>query len=519
MKRFNSAASAQLEPETESPPACRAIASERRPAIGQKPACRAVASEKRPVVVGTRIHCILYGGMDGIIYNIRGAQRPDTVRQLGGGAVVMGGNASFDIVFPNHYSLGVPESVVRGVQWRIYDTVATADEIAAAKAACDAELARARQEAEVHAAELAKEREALLAQYGRKLELTSLKKNSGGKLAAINIRTQLREAFPGVKFSVRSDYNSVDIRWELGPTVNQVRAITDNYQRGHFDGMESMSLAHSDGRGRRNAGEGIYKDDPDNVWPGLFGGADYVNEYRSWPRELDEAIGRKLCEYQHVEYAGDFTQLYGENDQRGLRDYVIELMNETPWPAGATIKDIEYVEWDNRPPGMHSCFRIVFNEPPKLPACRAIASERRPTVDGAKLLETRHTKTQALIFVVQLGERVSRPEYERLNNQARALGGYYSSYRRDGAIPGFIFKEKPKAEQFLAAVSPSPGGEGRGEGGRILAPVPATITPVPETKPAIAATKTPLSETIPQTPDPRPQTRIPSWRQRFARTI
>ena len=54
--------------------------------------------------------------------------------------------------------------------------------------------------------------------------------------------------------------------------------------------------------------------------------------------------------------------------------------------------------------------------------------------------------------MVQLGTRVDRAMYERLNQQARTLGGYYSSYRREGAIPGFIFKTREPAEKFVEAV-------------------------------------------------------------------
>ena len=55
------------------------------------------------------------------------------------------------------------------------------------------------------------------------------------------IRRDLREAFPGVKFSVRSDtYSggaSIDIRWTDGPRTAKVEPITERYQGAGFDGM------------------------------------------------------------------------------------------------------------------------------------------------------------------------------------------------------------------------------------------------------------------------------------------
>ncbi|WP_175992694.1 LPD29 domain-containing protein [Burkholderia vietnamiensis] len=53
------------------------------------------------------------------------------------------------------------------------------------------------------------------------------------------IRASLKEAFPGVKFSVRSStYSggaSASIRWTDGPNEAQVEAVTDRYRGSYFD--------------------------------------------------------------------------------------------------------------------------------------------------------------------------------------------------------------------------------------------------------------------------------------------
>lgn len=63
-------------------------------------------------------------------------------------------------------------------------------------------------------------------------------------LAAKNIRVELKEAFPGHKFSVKSKSfsmgDSVDVRWVDGPTTKEVDGIIDKYQHGHFNGMEDI---------------------------------------------------------------------------------------------------------------------------------------------------------------------------------------------------------------------------------------------------------------------------------------
>src|SRR5262245_28786762 len=57
--------------------------------------------------------------------------------------------------------------------------------------------------------------------------------------AAANMRQELAQTFPGVKFSVRSSSasmtNSVDVEWTLGPTTKEVDAITSKYQYNQYD--------------------------------------------------------------------------------------------------------------------------------------------------------------------------------------------------------------------------------------------------------------------------------------------
>jgi len=58
------------------------------------------------------------------------------------------------------------------------------------------------------------------------------------------IRTELKDAFKGVKFSVTSENfsggNSVRISWTDGPTVAMVDNVANKYQYGHFNGMEDI---------------------------------------------------------------------------------------------------------------------------------------------------------------------------------------------------------------------------------------------------------------------------------------
>jgi hypothetical protein len=59
------------------------------------------------------------------------------------------------------------------------------------------------------------------------------------------IRAALKSAFPGVKFSVRSEkYSggcSVDVSWIDGPTVKEVDAVAGMFEGKRFDGMIDMA--------------------------------------------------------------------------------------------------------------------------------------------------------------------------------------------------------------------------------------------------------------------------------------
>lgn len=83
---------------------------------------------------------------------------------------------------------------------------------------------------------------------------------------------------------------------------------------------------------------------------------------------------------------------------------------------------------------------------------RATAQAAGQTV-GARVIPAKHTKHGYDIFVVQLADRLERDVYDQVNAQAKKLGGWYSSYRGNGAIPGFTFKQNDAAQAFVALVS------------------------------------------------------------------
>jgi len=87
---------------------------------------------------------------------------------------------------------------------------------------------------------------------------------------------------------------------------------------------------------------------------------------------------------------------------------------------------------------------------------KAAAAERKAQISAVALddtemiiIPTKHTKKLIDLWVVRLSERVEKYIFQDLNSRAKQLGGYYSSFKGNGAIPGFTFERKEAAELFI----------------------------------------------------------------------
>jgi hypothetical protein len=68
---------------------------------------------------------------------------------------------------------------------------------------------------------------------------------------------------------------------------------------------------------------------------------------------------------------------------------------------------------------------------------------------GGQIIATKHTRDGYDLFVVQLADRLSREDYNTVLAGAKRLGGRYSAFRGNGAVPGFQFRTREDAEAFL----------------------------------------------------------------------
>lgn len=100
------------------------------------------------------------------------------------------------------------------------------------------------------------------------------------------IRKALKEAFPDVKFSVKSDGSSAGITWTDGPNVAQVKSVVGHLKAAYFDGSIDYqgSIYHM------------------HQCQQIHLGADYLSFKREY---TDQAIQRGI-DRVYREYAGNF---------------------------------------------------------------------------------------------------------------------------------------------------------------------------------------------------------------------
>jgi len=102
---------------------------------------------------------------------------------------------------------------------------------------------------------------------------------------AVFVRDILKESYPGVKFSVRSDSYaggaSIDILWTDGPTTKQVDDVVGFLQSAYFDGM----IDYKGSRYHKLDGKPMHL------------GADYIHTRRDYTDELTQRCLDRVWEY------------------------------------------------------------------------------------------------------------------------------------------------------------------------------------------------------------------------------
>jgi len=153
---------------------------------------------------------------------------------------------------------------------------------------------------------------------------------------AKRLRKVLKETFPGVKFSVRSDKysggSSINVGWTDGPTAEAVDKVVCRYEGAGFDGMQDLKY---------------YKDDvtfvlPDGSIEHVHMGVDYIHTHRdlseTFKAQLALAAAAELrIAPEQFKLDGWYTQLgYGERCWRdGTGDEFVWWLSKFIAPAAS----------------------------------------------------------------------------------------------------------------------------------------------------------------------------------------
>ncbi len=294
----------------------------------------------------------------------------------------------------------------------------------------DAEQSQHAREKAQHVAELEAQYPGAVADDG---------KISSQARAAKNLKRELTQAFPGIAFSVRSDSfsmgDSVDVKWQDGPTAAQVKEIARKYQDSSFDSMQDMSTY--DGSAYGSAVEQV------------LGRAKYVHESREISPATMERVGRLLCEAQGVAF-DDLGQrgLFGPEDREELRYYVWRATQGAALLPGSQIVGVE------RTGACHESTRATHSLVVELTQETDAKSTQGADARSTRVAEVQkhyHDKRGKDFWLVVLADRVDRDRFEELRDDCQAAGGWYS--RKWRKTPGgFAFTTEAQALAFADSI-------------------------------------------------------------------
>lgn len=176
------------------------------------------------------------------------------------------------------------------------------------------------------------------AKYGALLTALADSKRSASATAAANLKKLLSKTFPGVKFSVKSDYNSIRAYWENGPMPScaKMEEIEALFNTGAFDPYLD------------------YHYSIENVFADIFGGANYVSFQReiTGDKYLETASelgieGVRVVEYNNLEGCGysERELIYSKTREKNFAEAVeLKPIKGRSVPAATNCNEIEVNE-------------------------------------------------------------------------------------------------------------------------------------------------------------------------------
>ena len=164
------------------------------------------------------------------------------------------------------------------------------------------------------------------------------------------------------------------------------------------------------------------------------------------PQTYEDALNIQLNKQTEADYIKYCTEKQAERDQR-------KKALENP----ETLEEYRIFLQYRKPESMTSDQRARYDQliTDTKQERRERDNERQAEVKAVNIngLEmeiktSHHSKKNIPLWVVVLSGRVEKEVFQELSTKAKKIGGYYSSYRGAGAIPGFTFESEEDANLF-----------------------------------------------------------------------
>ena len=173
----------------------------------------------------------------------------------------------------DEYARPISEKFGIGFYYDLNATRATDEEIAQAIEQANQFIKEVEEEKKREEEESERAREEVLKKYGAIYDRPSGKYHTDAVLVAKHIRQDLAAAFPGQKFSVRkTDYSTIWIKWQDGPTQEEVERIAGKHERNCTPDKWNCDLWNYE----------------DSAFTAVFGGVDYMYYRRETAPENEE---------------------------------------------------------------------------------------------------------------------------------------------------------------------------------------------------------------------------------------
>lgn len=229
-------------------------------------------------------------------------------------------------------------------------------------------------------------------------------KSSSHAAAAAAIKEELKNNFPGIKFSVTSESfsmgDAVRISWTDGPTSKEVENFSSKYQYGHFDGMTDMYENSND------------RDDIPQ--------AKYVTESRKMSKELEEKL---IPDAERLFIADHYSSV------PNAQNFLYRIFSASSIPFGANVTGIEPTGETCGISTPETFYKIGYTLPES-----TIKKTEAPQI---KEIEVKAGEIQ----IIEYGKGIAViGDTKPIKDQLKALGGSFNPRLSCGA--GWIFSKK-----------------------------------------------------------------------------